>query len=219
MKTFLSRPRWWRRWWRPLGLVVAVGLAGCDLTNCSTCWQKGDCPRLEKGAIPELTGTHTKRVNEMQEFLAEADDLTIYEHEWLLGGSTLGPFGMFHLGQMLPKLDHLPFPVVIEYSPDDHLNAQRRHAIINYLVTNSVPPAEAERRVIVAYPLTEGLYGDEAAIAFDLGFRSGVPYGSAAGPYTGPNGINGTASRGLGGRFGGIGGFGGFGGFGAFGLR
>lgn len=217
MKTFLSRPRWWCRWWRPLGLVVAVGLAGCDpLTSCSTCCQKGNCPRLEKGAIPELTGTHTRRINEMQEFLAEADDLTIYESEWLLGGSTLGPFGMFHLGQMLPKLDHLPFPVVIEYSPDDHLNVQRRRAIISYLVTNHVPPAEAERRVIVAYPLTEGLFGDEAAIAFDRGFRFGAPYGTAAGPYTGPHNY--------GGAFGAFGGFGGrWGafstGFGAFGLR
>src|SRR5262245_22219331 len=216
MNPYLSRPRRWRRWWRPLGLLAALGLAGCD--PCSSCfWGKGGCPRLEKGAIPELTGTHTRRINEMQEFLAEADDLVVYEHEWLLGGSTLGPFGMFHLGQMLGKLDKLPFPVVIEYSPDENLNAQRRSAVISYLVTNGVPALEAERRVIVAYPLTEGLFGDEASIAFDHGFRAGA-YGTVYGPYNrgayaGFGGIYGPTGGLLGGRIGRFGGSGFFGGF------
>jgi hypothetical protein len=206
MKTVPSRPRRWR----PLGLLVAVGLAGCDPlmkgSTCSAVCGRGDCPRLEKGAIPELTGTHTRCINEMQELLAEADDLVIYEHEWLLGGRTLGPYGMFHLGQVLAKLDRLPFPVVLECSPDEHLNAERRKAIIDYLVTNNVPPVEAEQRVIVAFPLTEGPDGDEAVYAFDRGFRIGPASGYGSGYGRGFYGMGGYGGfYGTGGRLGAFG--------------
>jgi hypothetical protein len=195
-----------RRWCAGVGLLVASVLPGC-YERCGGCCglggglTKADIPR---GAIPVLT------VHDYQENLAEQDDFVIYEHEWLLGGTKPGPYGRYHLAQILKRLPEVPFPVLIQAHPDDALNEARRLMVSQFLQTNGI--LDADTRVIIGFPEPGGLYGSEAVAIYRLGFDPRYGYWGASGGYGsygasaafggGYGGLN--TYRGIGGGFGGL---------------
>ena len=163
-------------------------LAWCAVPGCV--WSRHNCNDIPCGAIPPCTGTHTKEIMRTQAEIAEADDFTMYEHEWLYdpithsGTAKPGPYGMYHLGEMVKRLPEVPFPVLIQVSLDDKLNEDRRVMVVQYLTANGI--AEAERRVCLGFPAAEGLFGDEACGIYYRGFIN--PYQSGFGGYGGYRG-------------------------------
>jgi hypothetical protein len=142
------------------GLLLPALVAGCTgglhVDNCSS---------IPPGAIPAPIGTYNCKLQDTQAAKAEADDFVIYKYEWYLGGTELGPFGRYHIQEIINRLPYVPFPVIVKPHIDAELTEARRQVIVNYLAKSGIP--DPEQRVIVAFPNAEGLYGDEADPIFD----------------------------------------------------
>ncbi len=121
---------------------------------------------------------------------ADIDHFVIYRHEWLQGGTTLGPYGRYHLQEINKRLRHVPYPVLIQVDPDEHLNVARRLGVVSFLLEQGV--SDAEQRVVVGFPQAEGLYADEAARIFLQGYQ-----GSGAGGFGGLGGTGGVTGGSL----------------------
>ena len=138
-----------------------------------------------------------------------ANDFVIYEHEFTQDKVRLNTAGMDHVTQLAVRLNNgANYPVVVErnmssikegtefeypVNPNPKLDAERREMVIMALAEMGV--TDAERRVIVAGDLAEGMEDFQAERVFQqFGYQG---YG------------------GFGGGFGGLGngGLGGFGGF------
>lgn len=191
------------------GLLFAVGLgllawAGCEIKGSK--WAVDNCSSIPQGAIPVPNGTFVHAWVDAQANKAEADDFVFYRQEWCMGGQELGPYGRYHLHQVVKRLPKVPFPVVVQPTLDDQLNETRRQLLVQYLAINGI--VDADHRVIVAFPDAEGLNGEEAPIVYRQMIRG-------TGGFGGNTGIGGSVS-GFGGGFGGgiAGGMGGFGGIG-----
>jgi hypothetical protein len=197
------------RWkWLPgclLGVSLALPSAGAQEKN-SWCILKDNCATIPKGAQPAPPGYYVNRFIAVQTGIAEQDDFVIYKHMWYRAGTQLGPLGNYQLDLISRRLPTVPFPVVIETTKDDSLDAQRREIIIGLL---SARGFNDPSRVIVAFPIAEGLFGSESTrIAIQLLFG-----GSASSL----GGLGGGGGGGFGGGGFGGGGFGG-GGFGGGGF-
>ena len=162
------------RWWLSLGGLVSTSVLPGVLTGCvaaeknctgGTCKKSflgiGKCNAIPCGAIPQPYGWFVHKWEDAQCAKAEADDFVIYKHEWFKGGTELGPYGTYHIQQILKRLPGVPFPVLIQVETQDPArNEMRRMVIVNYLAQAGVPDPDA--RVVLGYPEAEGLYGDEA---------------------------------------------------------
>lgn len=193
------------RWLRGclLGLGLALPSAAWAGDRDWSWFRVNNCATIPPGAQPAPPGTYVNRFIAVQAAIAETDDFVIYKHMWYRGGTELGPLGRYQLDLITRRLPTVPFPVVIETSKNDSLDEQRRDVINGLLAARGYTDPS---RIIVAYPIAEGLYGEEAPRIDNLLLFGG--------------GFGGIGNRGFG--FGGFGGFnslGGFGGFGGFGFR
>lgn len=188
------------------GLVASCGTVLGAAPRCGT----ASCATIPRGAIPPPAGTRVNAILQGQASLAEAEDFVIHTHEWYLGGRAPGPYGRRHLATIGHRLPGTLFTVVVEpVEPEerpeaspatvDALNEARRRHVVESLLGCGVE--DADRRVILAYPRAEGLYGD-AAVSTGLRYLQGQT-GSATG--AGGFGSSGTST----GSFGGGGGLGG----------
>jgi hypothetical protein len=202
------------RWWLSLGGLVSTSvlpgvLIGCVSTdtNCSggTCKKPGwfgKCQTIPKGAIPQPYGWFVHGWENAQCAKAEADDFVIYKHEWFKGGTELGPYGTYHIQQILKRLPGVPFPVLIQFQTQDPAkNEMRRMVIVNYLAQAGVP--DPDTRVVLGYPEAEGLYGDEATRIYQQMISQHNLLNQFGGLGGGFGGLN--FAPGLGGGFGGTG--------------
>ena len=126
---------------------------------------------------------------ETQQTNAEAADFIFYDHEFRGDTAELGPGAKRHLESVALRLEHSPFPIVIEQSPHNAriaLDNARRQTIVLHL--NRMGITNADERVVVASAFAEGFTGIEAERSFY-------------------NGILGGGGGGTGRRFGGTGGF------------
>jgi hypothetical protein len=158
-------------------------------------WHIDNCATIPRRAQPAPPGTYVNRWTHLQETKAEMDDFVLYRHMWHRGGVELGPLGRYQLDMISNRLPGVPFPVVIETSLDDRLDEARREVVLTLLQRRGFEDAT---RVIVAFPIAEGLSGEEAPRIAQFYYVGG--------------GIGG-------GGIGGLGSFGGFGGFGFGGFR
>jgi hypothetical protein len=159
--------------------------------KCCGSWLCVDnCATIPPGAQPALPGTYVNRFINTQDTLAETDDFVIYKHMWLKGGKTLGPLGRYQLDQIAKRLPGVPFPVVVATSKNDELDEARREHIIALLAMRGLTDPT---RVIVAYPVAEGLYGEEAERIWQSYLRAGLyqsgQYGGAIPGVTGVPGV------------------------------
>jgi hypothetical protein len=125
---------------------------------------------------------------ETQQTNAEAADFTFYDHEFRGDTAELGPGAKRHLEMVALRLEHVPFPIVIEQSTHNakpQLDAARRQAIVMHL--NRMGITGADERVVVAGAFAEGFTAIEAERSYY-------------------NGILGNNGGGTGRRFGGTGG-------------
>src|SRR5579875_1154886 len=133
-----------------------------------TCWPRIDnCATIRRGAIPQPDGWFLHKWQDAQAAKAEADDFVIYKHEWFKGGTQLGPYGNYHLLQILRRLPTVPFPVLLEVETQDPArNEMRRAVIISYLAQAGIP--DPQSRVLLGIPEAGGLYGDEAPRIYQM---------------------------------------------------
>ena len=125
------------------------------------------CATIPPGAIPMPAGTAVRTWDGLMARKAAADRFVIYLHEWYMGGQSLGPYGCSHLQRIAAALPCNPVLVVLEPEPSPVVNENRRLQIVHML--QSVGIADAERRVVVAFPSAEGMWSLEAAAAFNRG--------------------------------------------------
>jgi hypothetical protein len=182
-------------------LPLAGGLlsAACCLllfSGCQCCdgWFGGrsHVPRQQRTGPgydrPFPLGQVTDAHWDTQETNAEAADFILYDHEFVGDTAKLTPKGEEHLVQIALRLDHVPFPVVVEQSPEGRypqLDVKRRQAVIHYL--SKLGLENFENRVVVAPAFAEGLSAVQGEAAY---------YSTLGGGFTG----------GTGRRFGGYGG-------------
>lgn len=207
-----------RKWLLTLGLLAPSLLPGCSWWNLCV----DNCATVPPGAQPAPNGTYVRRVQEVQAAKAEADDFVVYKYEWYLGGCELGPFGKYHLNEMIKRLPFVPFPILIQaHTLDGQLNEQRRCHIVQALALNGIP--DAEQRVVIGFPEAEGLYGDEAPRIYAQMITEQTGFNLLQGGFGNNNFFsnfgfgNAGFGGGFGGGYGGLGGYGGFGNYGGYG--
>lgn len=148
------------------GLLLPPLFSGCSSLGTGACCVD-NCANVPPGAQPAPNGTYVRRFRDAEAAKAEMDDFVIYKYEWTMVDpeserrNQLGPFGTYHINEIVKRLPFVPFPVMIQaHKIDGDLNEERRQYIVNILRLNGVP--DAETRVVVGFPEAEGLYGDEA---------------------------------------------------------
>lgn len=131
---------------------------------------------------------------ETQQTNAEAADFVFYDHEFRFDTKSrrdtaeLTPGGKKHLEQIALRLEHVPFPVVIEESPHNgrpELDQQRRQTVVEQLGRIGLP--NSEERVVVANAFAEGFTGIEGENSYynNLGGGFGGGAGRRFGGYGG----------------------------------
>ena len=119
---------------------------------------------------------------ETQQTNAEAADFIFYDHEFVGDTAKLTPAAKSHLEQVAVRLEHVPFPVVIEEStldPRNKLDQARRRTIIESLARMGV--MDVEKRVVMANAFPAGLTGTEAIQSYANGILSGNSRGGRGG--------------------------------------
>jgi hypothetical protein len=182
------------------------------------------CADIEPGAMPDQIGQHVQRFQALQKKNAEAVSFAIYLNDWYMGEKQLGPYGEYHLQQMIKRLNFQLkakgdpkdlYCILLQPSMDPDLNEYRRNLIVTRLLQAGIPDPDA--RVRLEYPEAEGLFGEEAPRIFRQmlqPFRTGNQNGFGGGFGGGGGGGGFGGDGGLGGGFGGLG-IGGYGGVGS----
>jgi len=190
------------RWWMTALPCFSSLVVGCHTTSKDYCCNNSpncidNCATIPEGAIPVEAGTYLKDYINRHTFKAEQDDFVIYKHEWFKGGTELGPYGSYHVHEIIKRLPDVPFPVILQISGNQELDTVRRGLVVSKLLNAGY--VDADQRVILAFPEAEGLYGEEAERIYGQMLYSN-PYGNS--------GYGGFGRGGFGNRF-----FGGGGGF------
>lgn len=127
---------------------------------------------------------------ETQQTNAEAADFIFYDHEFVGETARFTPAAKRHLEEVALRLEHVPFPVVIERSEHDsnpELDRARQRMVIEQLARIGVPNAEG--RVVVAASFAEGftaMEGDRAysqSIGGNFGGGAGRRFGGFGGSF------------------------------------
>src|SRR5262245_55881964 len=124
---------------------------------------RGKYANLPQVDRPFPIGQVTDSFWETQQTNAEAADFIFYDHEFRGNTAELAPGAKKHLEQVALRLEHVPFPVVIEQSLHNakpELDLARRQTVVEQLARLGVQ--NVEERVVVANAFPEGLTGIEA---------------------------------------------------------
>ena len=149
--------------------------------------------------VGQVTDSHW----ETQQTNAEAADFIFYDHEvrydTRLHAETaqLSPLAKKHLEEVALRLEHVPFPVVIEELPRNHdeaknlekgqLEQARRKTIVEQL--NRLGVTNADARVVVGNACAEGFTGVEGERSYfniiggGFGGGAGRRFGGTGGAY------------------------------------
>ena len=109
---------------------------------------------------------------------AQASFFVFYDHEFIGDTTKLNVPGQRHLEQVAIRLRHVPFPVVIEETPNHknpRLDAARRQAILDRFAELGLH--DLDGRVIIAPAIAEGILGREAEQIYEDSGRSIDSYG------------------------------------------
>jgi hypothetical protein len=188
-------------------LLLCGWLVGAGLTCSGDALASGkhwlcvdNCSTIPPGAQPAPPGYYLHKIMDIQDSNAEADDFVIYKNMWYRGGKELGPLGKYQLDLMARRLPTTPFPVVIATSKNDELDEARREVIVALLAMRGFTDPT---RVIVAFPVAEGLYAEDAARVANALFRTGQPVAGTIPGVSGVPGYNPGIPPVFGGTFGG----------------
>lgn len=150
--------------------ICLLPLAGCLATvGCQSHvpheQKMGAAPYDRPFPLGQVTDAHW----ETQQTNAEAAKFIFFDHEFVGDTAKLGPAGTKHLWQVGLRLSHVPFPVIIEESPDNRnprLDQARRETIVDHLSQMGLEPDLIQSRVGVAPAFPEGLSAIEGEAAY-----------------------------------------------------
>jgi hypothetical protein len=141
---------------------------------------------------PFPVGQYTDAFWETQQTNAEAADFIFYDHEFRGNTAELAPGAKQHLQQVALRLEHVPFPVVIEQTPHNarpDLDQARRRTVVEQLARLGVVN-NLEERVVVANAFPEGYTEQESESSYyngilssGFGGGSGRRFGGTGGMY------------------------------------
>ena len=143
-----------------LGCLVTVGCASHSRVPKE---QTLGPPYDRPFPLGQVTDAHW----ETQQTNAEAADFVFYDHEFEGTTARLTPGGRKHLLQVALRLEHVPFPIVIEETPGERagqLDLARRREVIGQLTQLGVQVVEP--RVVVGPAFPEGLTAIEGESAY-----------------------------------------------------
>lgn len=147
-----------------LTISVVLLMAGCHTASQRVPHEQRLGPPYDRPfPLGQVSDAHW----ETQQTNAEAADFIFYDHEFEGTSARLTPAGAKHLHMVALRLDHVPFPIVIEESPgarDPGLDGARRRTVIGELAALGV--VAAEPRVIVAPAFPDGLTAIEGEAAY-----------------------------------------------------
>jgi hypothetical protein len=186
-------------------LAIAAAILGSTLSGCA--WNDfdncgGHGHRHAKGKIygsppygpahdrPFPVGQVSDSFWETQQTNAEAADFIFYDHEFRYDTAELAPGAKRHLEMVALRLEHVPFPIVIEQSSHNGkpaLDAARRATIVMNL--NRMGITGADERVVVAGAFAEGFTGIEAERSYYNGILSGGFSGGSGRRFGGSGGM------------------------------
>jgi hypothetical protein len=155
------------RWMLALLLLASVSLTGCFrecLTGGGFGRTKNYGPEVDR---PFILGQNTDSFWETQQTNAEAADFIFYDHEFVGDTARLAPAAKRHIESVALRLDHVPFPVVIEkkaWNPSPELDRARRRYVLEQL--GRMGFTNMDRRVIVAPAYVEGITAVEGERAY-----------------------------------------------------
>jgi len=148
--------------------------------------------------VGQVTDSHW----ETQQTNAEAADFIFYDHEFRydtehhVDTAQLSPRAKKHLEEVALRLEHVPFPVVIEELPRDHdaaknhqkglLEQARRQTIVENL--NKMGITNADERVVISNAFPEGFTGVEGERSY-FGIINGAFGGGAGRRFGGTGGV------------------------------
>lgn len=158
-------------------LTAAYCLVFLGCQSQPTHEQKMGPPYDRPFPLGQVTDAHW----ETQQTNAEASDFIFYDHEFVGTTAALTPAAKKHLLSVALRMEQVPFPVVIEESPESRnprLDAQRRTAVVAQLEKLGVDGVAT--RVVVAPALSEGLSAIEGESAYYSTIQSGE-FGSGGG--------------------------------------
>jgi len=193
--------------------VTSLSLALLALAASGCCWDHhghksyGGPPYGPPHDRPFPLGQVTDSHWETQQSNAEAADFIFYDHEFrrMTTGPTnvreetaqLSPLAKKKLEQVALRLEHAPFPVVIESFPRDHDAAKnhqkglveeaRRKTVVEQL--NRMGITNADERVVISNAFPEGITGVEGERAYwniiggGFGGGAGRRFGGTGGAY------------------------------------
>jgi len=149
---------------RCLALAVGCLLAiGCQ-SDCRVPKEQQLGPPYDRPfPVGQVTDAHW----ETQQTNAEAADFIFYDHEFEGTTARLTPAGRKHLWQIALRLEHVPFPIVIEESPgarNPQLDVARRREVLGQLTQLGVQVVDP--RVVIAPAFPEGLSALEGEAAY-----------------------------------------------------
>jgi hypothetical protein len=162
------------------------------LWSLTACWFASGCaepspPYDRPFPLGQVTDSHwdTQMTN------AQASSFIFYDHEFIGETTKLNVLGQRHLVQVAIRLRHVPFPVVIEETPNHKnpkLDADRRQAILDRFAELGLQCLDA--RVIIAPAIAEGILGPEAEQIYRDSGRSIEDYGNTnRGGFGGASGL------------------------------
>ncbi|MBI83383.1 MAG: hypothetical protein CMJ81_09320 [Planctomycetaceae bacterium] len=155
--------------WRPQRVVLLLAALllpalGCQKTQLTTSFDRP----FPLGAVSDVFW-------ETQQTNAEAADFIFFDHEFKGQTSELAPGTKRHLESVALRMQHVPFPVVIEQSPHNRrlaLDEARRQMIVGQLVRMGV--SDVEGRVVIAPAFVDAVSAIEGEQAYYSLFNGNV---------------------------------------------
>lgn len=179
--------------------ILAAALSGCawhDFDQCANGHRGGHQARKwdrQVGAAhdrPFPIGQVSDSFWETQQTNAEAADFIFYDHEFRGDTAELAPGAKRHLESVALRLEHAPFPIVIEQSRHNAhiaLDNARRQTIVMHL--NRMGVTNADERVVCASAFAEGFTGIEAERSYYNGVLGGSFGGGTGRRFGGTGGM------------------------------
>jgi hypothetical protein len=150
------------------GLALALGLAASASRLAA---QEGWSACREYPLNVPPVGSAVNRFMAVQAANAGPAKFVFYPSEWYMGGCELGPMGCRHLLAVAQAAPGISCPIVVEPCGDPSLDEARRVCVVKGLALQGLP--DADKRVVLKFPATIALRGEQAEITYQSWLASG----------------------------------------------
>jgi len=166
--------------------LACLALAACFMGGCRG--GNNVSPDYDR---PFPLGAVTDAHWETQQTNAEAADFVFHVHEFVRDTAELAPGAKRHIESVALRMEHVPFPILIEQSQYDaspELDRERRRTVIDALARMGI--VDADKRVVIASAFAEGFTGVEGERAYIQSLGTSFQNGGGVGRRFGGRGAS-----------------------------